>query len=721
MKKTILFLSLFFSLQILNAQVCLAPDSTFPVGSSPSFLTSADFNTDGNLDLAVSNPGSNNISVLLGTGTGSFTPATNYTVGTGPSGITQGDFDNDGNLDIAIANNSSNNITILNGLGNGNFSFASNVSIANPYTLVAGDLNNDSILDLVTTNYSANNVSIFLGLGNGSFAGPTSYSVGPSPQSMKLADFNMDGKLDLAVSVTGANSISFFLGLGNGTFGTMTTLSVGTQPYGLASGDFNEDGKLDLLTGNMNSNDISVLLGNGNGTFAAKTDFPAGTSCWDVTTADFNLDGHLDVVATNAGVGSIRLFLGIGNGTFGSAIMYFTQMGNTFVVSGDFNNDSKTDLATANSNPNNASVKLNLAPSLGINCNVSSICPGSSAVLTGTGASSFLWNTGQSTPTITVTPTSSTNYTITDNNGCGSASYTVNVGTAIAPSICMVTVDDSSKNNVIYWDESQYLNFDSMIIYRETISNTYKRIGAVSIDSLSQFTDTVRVLYFPFTGDPNTGTYRYKLRLRDTCGNYSALGPYHNTIYSTQTGGTFNWNDYQIEGQATPISQLSAYYLYRDDNNTWNWTLIGAVSGSQLTINDPNYLAYPNANWRIETLWSISCTPTLRYSNASQGTVVKSRSNVKNNRTTGNSQLAVGSGAFSVFPNPASTEVTILLPKDCANCQVEIVNALGETVKTFQTASLETKLNISDLTSGVYFVKVKGPKTQCLQKIMVQR
>ena len=79
---------------------------------------SGDFNGDGKLDLAVANADSNNVSILLGTGTGSFGAATNFGVGTGPRSVAVGDFTGDGTLDLAVANLGSNNVSILlNGCG----------------------------------------------------------------------------------------------------------------------------------------------------------------------------------------------------------------------------------------------------------------------------------------------------------------------------------------------------------------------------------------------------------------------------------------------------------------------------------------------------------------------------------------------------------------------------------------------------------------------------
>jgi len=67
------------------------PATNFNVGNRPYSVTVGDFNGDGKSDLAVANAFSNNVSVLLGTGTGSFGPATNFTVGISPWSVTVGD------------------------------------------------------------------------------------------------------------------------------------------------------------------------------------------------------------------------------------------------------------------------------------------------------------------------------------------------------------------------------------------------------------------------------------------------------------------------------------------------------------------------------------------------------------------------------------------------------------------------------------------------------
>ena len=72
-----------------------------------------DLITDGDLDLAVANNTSDNISILLGNGDGTFRAKINYAAGSGPISIALGDLDSDGKLDLAVANRYSDTVSIF--------------------------------------------------------------------------------------------------------------------------------------------------------------------------------------------------------------------------------------------------------------------------------------------------------------------------------------------------------------------------------------------------------------------------------------------------------------------------------------------------------------------------------------------------------------------------------------------------------------------------------
>ncbi|MGZ4086579.1 MAG: PKD domain-containing protein, partial [Bacteroidia bacterium] len=223
-------------------------------------------------------------------------------------------------------------------------------------------------------------------------------------------------------------------------------------------------------------------------------------------------------------------------------------------------------------------ILINPAPV--VNANSLTTCGSGNAILAASGALTYTWSTGSNSPSITVSPSVTTMYTVTGTaGGCtNTAVGSVNVPVAFTPSICMVTVDSIGKNNIVLWDKTAYLNADTFFVYRDIANNVYKKIGAVyKSNPYGEFRDTVRSLYTA-NGDPTASAWRYKICYRDTCGHLSAMSPYHKTIFIQNNAGNFSWNDYQIEGQPVPVPNLSNYIFRRDNNANGNWQNIQTLS-----------------------------------------------------------------------------------------------------------------------------------------------
>ncbi len=242
--------------------------------------------------------------------------------GTGPAGLTFADFNGDGNMDIAVINDDASaapggpNVAIF--LGNGNATFhksdraAASIPISyTPLSLATGDLNGDGKPDLIVASYAATLgkagsqsasggvIQVFLGKGDGTFQAPSSIIVGQYPSSVVVADFNGDGKMDLAIADYIAGNVAILLGKGDGTFQPPITYPADSGPFSLVAADFNGDGKMDLAVANFNSNDVSILFGNGDGTFGAPQNIGVGNGPVSIAKGDFNGDGKTDLVVAN--------------------------------------------------------------------------------------------------------------------------------------------------------------------------------------------------------------------------------------------------------------------------------------------------------------------------------------------------------------------------------------------------------------------------------------
>ena len=186
--------------------------ATAGTGSISYGLAVGDFNGDGKIDVAVSDSdlgssvvNSNIVNILLGNGDGTFTlssksPAT----GQNPYGGTVADFNADGNLDLAIPNELDGTVTVLLGKGDGTFNTVPETSATGgtPVQLAVGDFNGDGIPDLAAANFFGNNVAILLGNGDGTFTvDPLSPIPGLGLAAAAVGDFNGDGLSDLAAAL----------------------------------------------------------------------------------------------------------------------------------------------------------------------------------------------------------------------------------------------------------------------------------------------------------------------------------------------------------------------------------------------------------------------------------------------------------------------------------------------------------------------------------------
>ncbi|WP_020532789.1 fibronectin type III domain-containing protein [Flexithrix dorotheae] len=230
-----------------------------PGGSDPRFITTFDFDVDGDLDFVVTRAGDEIFSVLRNDGYGSFFPEEEFlSGGSFPADIVNADFDNDGILDFAIANRSSDQLIIYFKEKDNSFSPVA-ITTSSIEHLATGDFNNDGLMDLVWSNNLNNDTRVHLNNDNRTFNPPFTVSVAGIPASLAVTDIDGNGWMDIISANPAENNISI-LANNSGSFESWPDIPVAGNPTFIDFADLDGDFTLDLLVANSGNNEISVLL-----------------------------------------------------------------------------------------------------------------------------------------------------------------------------------------------------------------------------------------------------------------------------------------------------------------------------------------------------------------------------------------------------------------------------------------------------------------------------
>jgi hypothetical protein len=270
-------------------------------------LISTDLDKDGFLDVVLSNKATNNVSVFINNGDGTFKSEQTYSVGISPDILQAFDLNNDGHDDVITLNTDAsavgdNNISVLINNGDGTFKQSVEYDVgSSPNILKAADLNNDGSTDLIIGNYNSFDISILMNKGDGTFKTQEKYQVGNAQRSIEIADCNKDGYEDLLVAVAGNSpEILVFINQKDGTF-DVTSIKIDYRIRSIVATDFDKDGDIDIIeihsSGNFSEISlVSLILGKGDGTFMAPIYwYSMGTFPYYLFLYDMNNDQLLDI------------------------------------------------------------------------------------------------------------------------------------------------------------------------------------------------------------------------------------------------------------------------------------------------------------------------------------------------------------------------------------------------------------------------------------------
>ena len=297
--------------------------------------------------------------------------------------------------------------------------------------------------------------------------------------------------------------------------------------------------------------------------------------------------------------------------------------------------------------------------------------------------------------------------TLSDQIGC-SIKDTININIQKPynnQKICLVTVDPISGKNKIVWEKTPNVGTEYYIIYKENGTNNYIQSGNILSTQTAEFID-----YF---SQPESHGDKYKIAVLDTCGNESALSPYHKTMNLTISSfGTtmgLNWDKYIDEsGSFTPFR----YYIYRGIS-TNNMILYDSVSGSFNSYNDVNVTSL--LYYKIGVIKPGGC-------NTSKSESMAFSNNIDNSNLIGIDEYKSDYSQSKIFPHPVSNEAYIYLNENILiknNFVFNVFNISGQKINSnkyivsYDNINNSTRIKFAkgELNSGIYYIEINSDKT----------
>ncbi|MDD5528502.1 MAG: T9SS type A sorting domain-containing protein [bacterium] len=295
-------------------------DSTNKIGCHS--IWPADFDNDGDIDLAGWQGAGNLLVFYRNNGDGTFTKMTTYPVlGASDWGFLSGnDMDNDGLLDVVVPGGTDDGGNNPTGLvwykNNGSFNFTRTIidssGTINPYFCVeTGDIDKDGDMDILAGCVMNMTTHIYTNNGSGVFS--RTGTVSDKAWRLRLDDMDKDGDNDLLmVPFSAGSEISVWFNNGVGQFSKVTTLSGTDDADGVWSRDFDNDGDEDILGTRSNSSrdDFYWFENLGTGTtytrhnvYSAAQDNSFGDGA---CAEDIDLDGKTDIISGYGEIGFFR-------------------------------------------------------------------------------------------------------------------------------------------------------------------------------------------------------------------------------------------------------------------------------------------------------------------------------------------------------------------------------------------------------------------------------
>lgn len=332
-------------------ELCYVAGSDFPVGTAPSDLVLGDFDGDTELDVVTSNRGSDDVTIVLGAGDGSFGAPTAFTVGTNPGAIAVGDYDNDTELDVAVVNTDDDTVGLLLGAGDGTFAAQATFPVGDaPTDLATGAYGAGPSADVVVVSSGAATLQILTGAPTGTMTVSAPFAVlATAATTVVSGEFNSDALGD-AFAFGAGGGFHGWAGDGAGSFNAALEISgsYGGSLQRAVAADIDGNGTGDVAMVNTADDTVMIRAGNGGAQFIEIATPDVGADPSDVALADLAGTGLLAAVVTGRGSDDVTIIRQLPGQLWMFELVLPVGTGPSGVKVGDVTGDGVLDIVVCN-------------------------------------------------------------------------------------------------------------------------------------------------------------------------------------------------------------------------------------------------------------------------------------------------------------------------------------------------------------------------------------
>ena len=281
-------------------------------------------------------------------------------------------------------------------------------------------------------------------------------------------------------------------------------------------------------------------------------------------------------------------------------------------------------------------------------------------------------------------------YAMDSATGCSIKSNSIQVTVLLPPieSLCMVTADSATGKNKLIWKPTKGKRISFYNIYRESdFAGEFDLIGDVDLANAGEFIDTAK--------NPKQRAFTYYISAIDSCNNSASESRYyaHTTLHLTANLGVsgennLNWSDYY------GIFPLNTYVIYRS-NQGGKFKALGSVAATVHSFSD---LTPPSGSNRyyIGIKGGTACDTMTSFAGINSNMVAFG--------ILGAEKLQLS--AIKLSPNPSSDFIAIDNLRT-GNQEIQITTLQGKLVKSVVLNEQNNRIDISELTAGMYIATGK--------------